>query len=349
VTRTRISTRPFNITVQTKSRSCWSGGLIVVERNVKPDLRVFQDVNELSLRVAEAVTRTITDAVHSTGRCSLVLSGGNTPRTLYRLMASRFRERIPWAHVHVFWGDERYVPPSDAQSNYRMAKETLLDHVPCPAANVHPMPTHFSDPDAAARDYEATLRSYFSGAPPAFDVVLLGLGPEGHTASLFPRSPALAEPTRWVLAVTAPAEPPLRLTLTFPLLNRAANAYFLVTGSNKAAALHQILRGPADPSTCPAAGVRLASGHSIWWVDRDAAAQQVDPDLHKGAIQGDRPGDEQQGNTNTPALDENGLPANLIAIAEDRIGANVDDSEVANADETGRTTGASRDEVRPLD
>jgi hypothetical protein len=230
-----------------------------------------------------------------------------------------------------------------------MAKETLLDHVPCPAANVHPMPTHLPDPDAAARAYEATLRSYFSGAPPAFDVVLLGLGPEGHTASLFPGSPALAEATRWVLAVTAPADPPVRLTLTFPLLNRAANAYFLVTGSNKARALHHILRGTADPNTFPAAGVRLAAGQSIWWVDRDAAAQQVDPDLHKGAIEGDRPDDEQQGNANVPALDESGLPAKMTAIAEDRIGANVDDSEVANAGETGRTTEASRDEVRPLD
>ena len=249
------------------------GGLIVVERNVKPDLRVFQDVNELSLRAAEAVTSTIADAVHATGRCSLVLSGGSTPRTLYRLLASRFREQIPWAHVHVFWGDERYVPPGDGRSNYRMAKETLLDHVPCPA------------------------------------------------------------------------DPPVRLTLTFPLLNRAANAYFLVTGSNKARALHHILRGTADPNTFPAAGVRLAAGQSIWWVDRDAAAQQVDPDLHKGAIEGDRPDDEQQGNANVPALDERGLPAKLKAIAEDRIGANVDDSEVANADETGRTTGASRDEV----
>jgi 6-phosphogluconolactonase len=325
------------------------GGLIAVERNVKPDLRVFSDVNELSLRAAEAVARTVNDAVRSTGRCSLVLSGGSTPRTLYGLLASRFRAQIPWAHVHVFWGDERYVPPRDVQSNYRMAKETLLDHVPCPVANVHPMPTHFSDPDVAARNYEATLRSYFSGAPPAFNVVLLGLGPEGHTASLFPGSPALAEPTRWVLAVTAPADPPVRLTLTFPLLNRAANAYFLVTGSNKARALHDILTGTADPNRCPAAGVRLAAGKLIWWVDRDAAAHQADPDLHKGAIHGDRPGDEQQGNANVPALDESRLPAKATAIAEDRIGANVDDSEVAQADETGRTTSASRDEVRPLD
>jgi 6-phosphogluconolactonase len=325
------------------------GGLIAVELYVKPDLRVFPDVNELSLRAAAAVATTINDAVRSTARCSLLLSGGSTPRTLYGLLASRFREQIPWAHVHVFWGDERYVPHDDAHSNYRMAKETLLDHVPCPAANIHPMPTHLSDPDAAARDYEATLRNYFAAELPEFDLVLLGLGPEGHTASLFPGSPALAEPTRWVRAVTAPADPPLRLTLTFPALNRAANAYFLVTGSNKARALHHILTGTADPNTFPAAGVRLASGTLIWWVDRAAVAQQRDPDIHKGAIPGDRLDDEQQGNANVPALDDSALPAKLTAIAEDRIAANVDDSEVANADETGRTAGASRDEVRPLD
>jgi 6-phosphogluconolactonase len=251
---------------------------MVAVGNVKPDLRVFPDVNELSLRAAEAVARTINDAVRSTGRCSLVLSGGSTPRTLYGLLASRFREQVPWAHVHVFWGDERYVPPSDTQSNYRMAKDTLLDHVPCPAAHVHPMPTHFPDPDAAAREYEATLRSYFSGKRSAFDLVLLGLGPEGHTASLFPGSPALAEATRWVRTVTVPADSPVRVTLTLPALNGTANAYFLVTGSNKARALHHILSGTADPNTFPAAGVRLASGTLVWWVDRDAAAQQVDPD-----------------------------------------------------------------------
>ena len=282
---------------------------------MKPEMRVFPDVNVLSLQAAEAVVKTVTDAVRSTGRCSLVLSGGSTPRTLYSLLASRFRERIPWTHVHVFWGDERYVPLGDAHSNYRMARETLLDHVPCPAANVHPMPTRFSDPEAAARDYEATLKSYFPAERSAFDLVLLGLGAEGHTASLFPGSPALAEATRWVTAVTAPADPPVRLTLTFAALNQAAHAYFLVTGSNKARALHDILTGTADPNACPAAGVRLAAGTLIWWVDRDAAAQQIDSGLHKGAIQGDRPDDEQ----------------------------------LASADETGRPTSASRDQVRPLD
>lgn len=316
---------------------------------MKPNERVFPDVNELSLRAAEAAVETINGAVRASGKCSLVLSGGNTPRPLYGLLASRFRDQIPWTQVHVFWADERYVPPGDPLSNYRMAKEALLDHVPCPAANVHPMPTHSSTPDAAARDYEMTLRSYFAGKPPHFDLVLLGLGPEGHTASLFPGSLALEEPTRWVLAVTVPAEPPWRLTLTLPVLTRAAHTYFLVTGSNKTLALRHVLSGTADAHTYPAAGVRPTQGTVIWWVDREAAAQPHDPDTHKGAIEGDRVGDEQQGNANVPALDRNGLPSKPIAIAEDRIGANVDDSEVANADETGGTTDAPRDEVRPLD
>ena len=156
-------------------------------------MRVFADVNELSMQAGQAAVRTINESVRGAGRCSLVLSGGNTPRTLYGLLASEFRDQIPWAHVHVFWGDERYVAPDDPDSNYRMAKETLLDHVPCPAGNVHPMPTHFPSADAAARDYENTLRNYFGTDWPHFDLSLLGLGEEGHTASLFPGSPALGE------------------------------------------------------------------------------------------------------------------------------------------------------------
>jgi len=239
---------------------------------MKSDVRVFADVDELSLRAAEAAVRTINESVRSNGSFSIALSGGNTPRTLYHLLSTRFRDQIPWTKLRIFWGDERYVPLADPQSNYRMARENLLDVVPCPPGNVHPMPTELSDPDTAARDYEGTLRNYFSRDWPRFDLVLLGIGEEGHTASLFPRSPALEETKRWVVAVKVPAEPPRRLTLTLPALSHAANVYFLVTGSNKAQALHNILNRSPDPKNYPASGVRLSQGTLIWWVDREAAA-----------------------------------------------------------------------------
>jgi 6-phosphogluconolactonase len=239
---------------------------------MKLDLRVFVDVNELSLRAAEAAVRLINDSVRVQGRFSVALAGGSTPRSLYHLLASQFRDQIPWTKVHLFWGDERFVPPDDPQSNYRMAREALLDHVPCPAGNVHPMPTHFSEPELGAKDYEKTLRAYFSKEWPRFDLVLLGMGEEGHTASLFPRSSALEEKKRWVIPVNAPAEPPLRLTLTLPVLTHATNIHFLVAGSTKAEALHQVLTGSPDPKNYPAAGVRPVQGTVIWWVDRQAAA-----------------------------------------------------------------------------
>jgi 6-phosphogluconolactonase len=238
---------------------------------VKPDVRICADVDELSLRAAEATVRTVNEAARGASRCSLVLSGGSTPRTLYGLLASQFAKDIPWAQLHIFWGDERYVPPVDPASNYRMAKEALLDHVPCPRANIHPMPTHFPSPDAAARDYEATVRGFFPGQRPCFDLVLLGLGTDGHTASLFPGSPVLEETARWVRAAAAPADPPTRLTLTWPALTGARNIYVLVAGSNKAPALRHVFGDAPDPRACPAARIRLAEGSVIWWVDRDAA------------------------------------------------------------------------------
>lgn len=236
-----------------------------------PDVRVCADVADLSRRAADAAVDRINDAVRTRGTCSLVLSGGSTPRTLYRLLASQAPSLIPWACVHVFWGDERYVPPEDPRSNFGMAKETLLDHVSCPAANVHRMPTQFTDADVAARDYERTLRSCFDGEWPDFDLVLLGLGDDGHTASLFPGSLALAEKTRWVVATQVPAEPSLRLTLTLPALIGAAAIYVLVAGSTKALALAHVLDGVGDWIRYPAAGVRLGTGSVIWWVDREAA------------------------------------------------------------------------------
>ena len=240
--------------------------------NATPEVRACADLSDMSRRVAEAAVDTINDAVRTAGTCSIVLSGGSTPRTLYGLLASRFRAEIPWANVQVFWGDERYVPPEDPRSNYRLAKEALLDHVPCPAANIHPMPTHFPGAEVAARDYERTLRNHFVDEWPRFDFVLLGIGDDGHTASLFPGSLALAERTRWVVAAKAPVEPQVRLTLTMPALTRAAAIYVLVTGASKREALRHVLAGAGDWIKYPAAGVRLGTGSVIWWADRDAAA-----------------------------------------------------------------------------
>jgi 6-phosphogluconolactonase len=247
---------------------------ILSELRQKPDIRVLDDLEALSRRAAESAVGIIGDAIQRTGRCSLVLSGGATPVRFHELLASTFRDAVAWPHVHVFWSDERYVPHESRQSNYRMAKDTLLGHVPCPAANVHPMPTHFANPDAAARDYEATLERYWAGDDPGLDLVLLGMGLEGHTASLFPGARALQEQQHRVVAVTVPAEPPLRLTLTLPALTRSAHAHFLVAGSDKTDALRHVLSGSADPTAYPAAGVGATQGPVVWWLDREAAPRE---------------------------------------------------------------------------
>lgn len=236
------------------------------------DVRIFPDLDELSARAAEAAVATIGGAVRANGRCSLALSGGDTPRTMHRLLASTLRDRVPWPQVHIFWGDDRYVPPDDTRSNYRMARETLLDHVPCPATNIHPMPTHLADPEEAAREYEATMQGYFGTTAPHFDLVFLGIGPDAHTASLFPNSPVLEERSRWVVPVTADAEPPLRLTMTWPVFRGARHTSVLVSGDKTADALRHALAKPADPTRYPASGIRQAAGPVVWWVDAAAAS-----------------------------------------------------------------------------
>jgi 6-phosphogluconolactonase len=243
---------------------------------MKHDVRLCEDLADVSRQAAEAAVATINDSVRRTGTCSIALSGGNTPRALYRLLASECRTRIPWTHVQIFWGDERYVAADDPRSNYRMARETLLDHVPCPPANVHPMPTAFPTAELASRDYERTLRGCFAGEWPRFDLVLLGIGDDGHTASLFPGSLALAEKTRWVVAAQAPVEPHVRLTLTLPALTRAAAVYVLAAGAAKAAALRHVLDGAGDWIKYPAAGLRLEAAPVIWWADREAMALTAD-------------------------------------------------------------------------
>ena len=204
------------------------------------------------------------------GRFAVALSGGSTPRRLYQLLAAApYRDRMPWARIHLFWGDERFVPPDHPDSNFRMANEALIKHVPIPAANVHAIPTDGTPADAARR-YEQTLQAYYGSATlaagrPLFDVTFLGLGPEGHTASLFPGTAALDERRAWVTSVIG-AKPEARITLTYPALESSRAAAFLIAGAEK----HDILGRvrPGDPAL-PAG--RLRPQGELWWLTDRAA------------------------------------------------------------------------------
>jgi 6-phosphogluconolactonase len=246
------------------------------------NIRVLRDADSVAQQAAASVVARIRSAAGRSGIFSLVLSGGSTPKALYRLLASEFRDQVPWDRVHLFWGDERYVSPDDPLSNYRMVKESLLSHIGIPPQNVHPMPSQFTDPHDAARAYEELLRTYYPLPFPCFDLVLLGLGPEGHTASLFPDSPALEEHDRWVIAVKAPANPPIRLTLSLPVLNSAAEVFFLAVGVDKAAAVEQAVTASPDKAPrVPAGMVRPERGNVIWWMD-EAAASHLPPSFRLG-------------------------------------------------------------------
>jgi 6-phosphogluconolactonase len=235
------------------------------------DTRVYPDLTALSRAAVEEILGIVMESVIARGRCAIALAGGHTPERMYALWAADYSAQTPWDKVHLFWGDERFVPQIDPLSNYRMARETLISRVPIPPANVHPVPTNFSQPQQAADAYETELRKFFGSAPPALDVQLLGLGGEGHTASLFPGSSALEEKQRWVAAVHVPAEPPDRLTLTPVVLNCGRNTFFLVAGENKRGIL-AALRGEPDSriNEYPAARIR-PSGQVLWFLDQAAA------------------------------------------------------------------------------
>jgi len=224
----------------------------------------------------EALARRVADWIHAMatakdGLFTVALSGGSTPRRLYQLLAEPpYLPMFPWSRTHWFWGDERFVPPDDPLSNYRMAREALLSRAPIPTGNIHPIPTVGLGPDAAATAYEHELKSAygaerFDPAPPLFDVTLLGLGPEGHTASLFPGTAVLAERDRWVAAVVG-AKAEARITLTYPALDSSRNAAFLVAGKEKQEIFARLQRGDKD---LPAA--RLCPT-GVLWLFADAAA-----------------------------------------------------------------------------
>jgi 6-phosphogluconolactonase len=235
-------------------------------------IRVYADLESLSRAAADLIAAQANLAVAARGRFSLALSGGSTPRRTYELLAAPpFKDQAPWDRMHVFWGDERCVPPDDPRSNARMAREAWLDHVPISAGQIHPIDCA-RDPDAAARDYEAGLRRFFAGAAPRLDLVLLGLGDNGHTASLFPGTPVLQEQERWAAAVYVAAGDLYRVTLTAPLINQAAHVVFLVAGGAKAAVLRDVLHGPRAPARLPAQLIRPDGGELLWLADREAAA-----------------------------------------------------------------------------
>lgn len=236
-------------------------------------IQVLPDPEALSQAAANLFAELARKNVTAQGRFVVSLAGGQTPKRVYEILAQPpHRANVPWDRVHVFWGDERYVPPDDPRSNARMAKEALLDHVPVPPAQVHPVP-FATTPCEAAERYEAALRQFFAGAEPRFDLVLLGLGENGHTASLFPHTPVLTEQKRWVAEVYVQEIDLWRVTLTAPVLNEGQVIAFLVTGANKADVLREVLKGPRDVERLPAQLIRPRHGELRWLVDRPAAAR----------------------------------------------------------------------------
>jgi len=243
-------------------------------------MEVLPDPDALMHAAAELWVAAAASAIGASGRFAVALSGGSTPECLYRLLATDpYASGLDWSRVHAFQSDERCVPPDEPASNYRMAREALLARVPLPAENVHRIRGE-DEPDAAAAAYERDLREAFAtpDGPPRlspgsrFDLVLLGMGEDGHTASLFPGSAALREPTRWVRAIRRADVSPARVTLTPVVINAAAEVVFLVSGRAKAATLRRVREGPYQPDVLPAQIVAPRAGRLRWLVDADAAA-----------------------------------------------------------------------------
>jgi len=243
----------------------------------RPFIRVLVDDEDLCRVAAEEFVRLAGEGVRARGRFAVALSGGSTPKTLYRLLAGErggFRERVPWSHIHVFWGDERHVPPDHPESNFRMAYEAMLSRVPIPPSNVHRIPAENPDAGRVAEEYARTLREFFGlagGQLPRFDLILLGLAPDGHTASLFPGTDEVHEQTRLVAAPWVEKLDAHRITLTPPVLNNAAHVIVLVSGEKKAEMLRAVLEGEYQPDRFPAQVVRPVDGRLVWMVDQAAA------------------------------------------------------------------------------
>jgi 6-phosphogluconolactonase len=238
-------------------------------------VQILPDRASLMRAAAEHVVDVTAAAAAGGRRCAVALSGGSTPAALYDLLATAaFAPRIDWSRLDVFWGDERCVPPDHEQSNYRMARERLLTKVPVPEASVHRIRGE-EDPKLAAVAYEELLRRRLG--PAGLDLVLLGMGDNGHTASIFPGLAAVTEASRWVLAQYVEVVGMWRVTLTPAVINAAAHVTFLVAGAEKAERLREVLEGAEQPEVLPSQAIRPARGALRWLVDAPAAARLQKP------------------------------------------------------------------------
>jgi 6-phosphogluconolactonase len=238
------------------------------------EIIVLRSLVEIAEEAARQFFKLAEETITRQGWFSVALSGGNTPRVLHELLARPpLRNVVEWSHVHVFWGDERFVPADNPESNFRMARESLLDHVPIPAENIHPVPTGEATAEEAARRYAETLKEFFDANTPKFDLIFLGMGPDGHTASLFPGYWELQSGGNTIVSVVkdAPKPPPVRITLTLNAINNAANVIFLVTGRDKAEAVKSVMEGALE---LPATKVQPVRGKLLWLLD-EAAAQRL--------------------------------------------------------------------------
>ena len=237
-------------------------------------VQVFDDAERVARAAAEEFVRLSREAVAERGAFSVALSGGTTPRRVYELLASEeYGSRVEWPKVHVFFGDERAVPPEHSDSNYRMAREALLSRVSIPTENVHRI-EGLGDAAANASDYESVIRGFFGDAAwPRFDLVFLGMGDDGHTASLFPNTAALTEERGWAAANWVEKLGAWRITLTANVINAARNVVFLVTGASKSERLDEVINGAHDPTRLPSQMIRPRDGGLRWYVDRAAASK----------------------------------------------------------------------------
>lgn len=244
-----------------------------------PDVKILADAKELAKAAAELFIQIVGSTVAQKGTCRVVLAGGSTPQALYSLLASEpYSEQVAWDRLHIFFGDERCMPPDYPDSNYRKAYQSLIRNVPLLPENIHRIPAEL-EPERAAERYEEKLLAYFSSQidptereAASFDLVLLGMGDDGHTASLFPGTPVIHEDTRWVAAQYVDKLGAWRITLTPAILNRSAHILFLVSGAGKSDTLQHVIYGSYQPERYPAQIIQPDSGSVIWLVDEAAAS-----------------------------------------------------------------------------